>query len=77
MDWRSCGPRCWPKQAALVYVWPALILVLMLVKSSAGSTVLLEFGWLLLLICSVKAAQGMSWRSALARSPRAERDEAG
>ena len=49
----------------------------MLVKLSAKSTVLLEFCWLLLLICSVKAAQGMSWRSALARSPRAERDEAG
>ena len=49
----------------------------MLVKLSAESTVLLEFGWLLLLICSVKAAQGMSWRSALARSPRVERDEAG
>ena len=49
----------------------------MLVKLSTESTVLLEFGWLLLLIRSVKTAQGMSWRSALARSPRAERDEAG
>lgn len=54
----------------LVHVWPALILVLLLATSTAESTVLVEFGWLLLVICSVKAAQGMSWRSALARSPR-------
>jgi len=51
---------------SLVYVWPALILVVLLVSSSAESTILLEFGWLLLCICTVKAAQGMSWRSALA-----------
>ena len=44
----------------------------MVVKLSTKSTVLLEFCWLLLLICSVKVAQGMSWRSALARSPRVE-----
>lgn len=54
----------------LVHVWPALILVVLLATSAAESTVLVEFGWLLLLICAVKAAQGMSWRSALARSPR-------
>ena len=47
-------------------------LVLLLVKLSAENTVLLEFGWLLLLICSVKAAQGMSWRDALARSCRVD-----
>lgn len=53
----------------LVYVWPALILVILLVTSTAESTVLVGFGWLLLVVCSVKAAQGMSWRSALARKP--------
>lgn len=56
----------------LVFVWPALILVALLVASAAESSVLVEFGWLLLLICSVKAAQGLSWRSALARSPRVD-----
>ena len=50
-----------------MYVWPALILVALLVTSAAESTMLVEFGWLLLLVCSMKAAQGMSWRSALAR----------
>ncbi|MGO4105225.1 O-antigen ligase family protein [Leifsonia sp. YAF41] len=54
----------------LVYVWPALILVILLVTSTAESTVLVGFGWLLLVVCSVKAAQGMSWRSALARHPK-------
>jgi len=53
----------------LVYVWPALILVILLVTSTAESTVLVGFGWLLLVVCAVKAAQGMSWRSALERKP--------
>lgn len=57
---------------AVVFVWPALVLVVLLVVSAAESTVLVEFGWLLLLVCSVKAAQGMSWRSALPRSPRVD-----
>lgn len=56
----------------LVFVWPALILVVLLVTSTAESTILVEFGWLLLVICAVKAAQGMSWRSALPRSPRSD-----
>jgi exopolysaccharide production protein ExoQ len=51
----------------LVHVWPALTLVVLLATSAAESTVLVEFGWLLLLVCAVKAAQGMSWRSALRR----------
>ncbi|MCU1441992.1 MAG: exopolysaccharide production protein [Cryobacterium sp.] len=58
----------------VLFVWPALILVILLSVSAAESTVLVEFGWMLLLICSVKAAQGMSWRSALPRSPRVDVD---
>lgn len=54
---------------SLVYVWPPLILVRLLVTSAAESTILFEFGWLLLVICSVKAAQGLSWRSALQHKP--------
>lgn len=50
-----------------VHVWPALILVALLVASVAESTILVEFGWVLLLVCALKAAQGMSWRSALRR----------
>jgi exopolysaccharide production protein ExoQ len=55
-----------------VFVWPTPVLVVLLVASAAESTLLVEFGWLLLLVCSVKAAQGMSWRSALQRSPRVD-----
>ncbi|SDK51266.1 O-antigen ligase [Cryobacterium psychrotolerans] len=53
-----------------VHVWPALTLVALLVASAAESTILVEFGWLLLVVCAMKASQGMSWRSALARHPR-------
>jgi O-antigen ligase len=53
----------------LVYTWAPMILVVLLVTSAAESTILVEFGWLLLLICSVKAARDKSWRSALARKP--------
>jgi exopolysaccharide production protein ExoQ len=56
----------------VVYVWSPLVLVVLLVTSAAESTVLVEFGWLLLLICSVKAAQGQSWRRLLRPSPRNE-----
>ncbi|WP_104088479.1 O-antigen ligase family protein [Cryobacterium sp. N19] len=54
---------------SLVYVWAPLILVTLLVTSAAESTILFEFGWLLLVICAVKAAQGLSWRSALPHKP--------
>lgn len=56
----------------VVYVWSPLVLVALLVTSAAESTVLVEFGWLLLLICSVKAAQGQSWRRQLRPSPRVD-----
>ena len=58
----------------VVYVWSPLVLVVLLVTSAAESTVLVEFGWLLLLICSVKAAQGQSWRRMLKPSPRNDAD---
>ncbi|MDJ0377177.1 O-antigen ligase family protein [Cryobacterium sp. PH31-L1] len=54
---------------SLAYVWAPLILVTLLVTSAAESTILFEFGWLLLVICAVKAAQGLSWRSALPHKP--------
>ncbi|WP_120337976.1 O-antigen ligase family protein [Cryobacterium soli] len=54
----------------VVYVWSPLVLVVLLVTSAAESTVLVEYGWVLLLICSVKAAQGQSWRRLLGPSLR-------
>ncbi|WP_235480283.1 O-antigen ligase family protein [Leifsonia sp. Leaf264] len=50
---------------SLVYVWPALILVALATVSLAESSALFESGWMLLVICSVKASRSMSWRDAL------------
>jgi O-antigen ligase len=57
---------------SLAYAWAPLMLVTLLVTSAAESTILFEFGWLLLVICAVKAAQGLSWRSALPHKPHAD-----
>lgn len=57
---------------SLVYVWPPLVLVALMVTSAAESIILVEFGWLLLVICAVKASQGLSWRRALPLSPRVD-----
>lgn len=50
-----------------VYVWPALIVVALTATSFAESTVLGEYGWMLLMVCAIKASQSMSWRDALRR----------
>jgi len=51
---------------SVVYVWPALMLVAISVTSFAESFALVDGGWLLLVVCAVKAARDMSWRDALA-----------
>jgi O-antigen ligase len=51
---------------SVVYVWPALMLVVIAVTSFAESFALVEGGWMLLVVCAVKAARDMSWREALA-----------
>jgi exopolysaccharide production protein ExoQ len=38
------------------------VMVSLLVTSVFESSILVESGWLLLVICAVKASQGMSWR---------------
>ncbi|MGW9629808.1 O-antigen ligase family protein [Agromyces sp. NPDC055520] len=53
---------------SVVYVWPALMLVTIAVTSFAESFALVEGGWMLLVVCAVKAARDMSWRDALARN---------
>ena len=47
---------------SVVYAWAPLVLVSLLVTSVFESSILIESGWMLLLICTVKASQGMSWR---------------
>lgn len=51
---------------SVVYLWPALVLVALAVTSFAESFALQEGGWMLLVVCAVKAARDMSWRDALA-----------
>ncbi|QTX05265.1 O-antigen ligase family protein [Agromyces archimandritae] len=50
---------------SVVYVWPALMLVVLIVWSFAESFAIVEGGWMLLVVCAVKAARDMSWRDAL------------
>jgi O-antigen ligase len=56
---------------SVVYLWPALALVALAVTSFAESFALVEGGWMLLVVCAVKAARDMSWRDALASASRA------
>lgn len=50
---------------SVVYLWPALMLVAIAITSFAESFVLVEGGWMLLVVCAVKSARDMSWRDAL------------
>jgi hypothetical protein len=59
-SWLLAGRR-----RSIVYAWPALTLVALLVVSLAESSILSEFGWLAFVVCCLKAAQELSWRRAL------------
>ena len=52
---------------SVVYIWLALVLVALATVSLAESNALFESGWLLLVVCSIKASRSMSWREALRR----------
>ncbi|MET0989551.1 MAG: O-antigen ligase family protein [Glaciihabitans sp.] len=54
---------------SIVYLWPALVLLVLLVVSTAESSILVEFGWFTLVICALKASQDLSWRSRLPDDP--------
>ena len=53
------------RQRSVVFTWPALVLVVLITTSLAESSVLIEFGWLTFVACTVKAAYHLSWRTAL------------
>jgi hypothetical protein len=61
------------RERSFIYAWPALVLVALIACSLAESSILVEFGWLTLVICCVKAAQKLSWRQAFAASSGEER----
>ena len=45
-------------------------LVALLATSATESSILVDYGWVMLVICIVNASQNMSWRSALPRTAR-------
>jgi len=64
------------RRRSFVFTWPALILVTLVTTALAESTILIELGWLTLVVCTVKAAEQLSWRQAFAASP-GENDDRG
>jgi exopolysaccharide production protein ExoQ len=54
---------------SVIYMWPALILIVLLVTSAAESVMLVEYGWMFFVMCMVKAAHSLSWRQGLALTP--------
>lgn len=63
-SWLLAGRR-----RSVMHTWPALVLVALITVSVAESSILTELGWLLLVICCVKASSELSWRSALSSRP--------
>lgn len=52
------------RKRSVVYAWPALALVALVTTALAESSLLSEFGWLTFVVCTLKAAQELSWRKA-------------
>ena len=50
------------ERRSIIYAWTPLILVALLVDSMFESFTLSGFGWLLLVLCAVRAGQSRSWR---------------
>lgn len=57
------------ERRAVVYAWTPLILVALLVDSIFESFTLFGFGWLMLVLCAVRAGQSRSWRERFREGP--------
>jgi O-antigen ligase len=55
------------RRRSVVFAWPTLVLVALTIAGLAESSDLVEFGWLTLVVCSVKASRELSWRTAFER----------
>jgi exopolysaccharide production protein ExoQ len=53
------------ERRSVVYAWTPLILVALLVDSMFESFTLTSLGWLLLVLCAVRAGQSRSWRESI------------
>ncbi|HEY0248872.1 MAG TPA: O-antigen ligase family protein [Gryllotalpicola sp.] len=52
---------------SVVHTWAPLVLLALLATSATESVALIDYGWVLLVVCTVNASQNMSWRNALPR----------
>ena len=59
-SWLVAGER-----RSVVYAWTPLILVAILIDSMFESFALTGLGWLMLVLCAVRAGQSRSWRERL------------
>lgn len=50
-------------------LWLALMTIALLLTAVAESSILVEYGWFTMVICSIKAAQELSWRLRLPDQP--------
>ena len=55
------------RQRTVVFTWPAVVLAALITASLAESGIIIEFGWMIFVICCVNASQTLSWRTALRR----------
>ena len=60
-SWLLAGRR-----RSIVFAWPALALIVLVVAALAESSLLTEYSWVTFVVCTVKAAQQLSWRRAFA-----------
>jgi O-antigen ligase len=60
------------RRRSVVFAWPTLVLVALAIGGMAESSLLVEFEWLALVVCSVKASRELSWRTALETAFRPE-----
>lgn len=52
------------RKRSVIYTWPAIVLASLVTGALAESSILIEFGWMLLVVCCAKASQELSWRTA-------------
>ena len=62
-SWLLAGQR-----TSIVFAWPALVLVVLIITALAESSLLVEYGWLTFVVCCVKAARELRWRRAFVSS---------
>ena len=64
------------ERRSVIYAWTPLMLVALLVDSMFESFTLAGIGWMLLVVCAVRAGQSRSWRERIERASPALRRSA-